>query len=245
MFKFKQDFLQNLNLHYLQEGFIDFEIEVKMFCGSECISNGFKLNWKGRNNNLTALFNRTLKFDIRYCDLPIFSSLIIKFRTLVQVEESKNKKEIEKKTVAWINFRLFDHSKLLKTGIHKWSLWNTKFSDDSYFISSDNDQENTGEIYFELESFTRPVEHQNHNEDLELYRPEMSQTSQEDQKILEKVVLRPPYQELTDKEKLVIWINRNAAIRNPKLIPRLFSCIDKTDFREVDILEKLVLVKNF
>jgi hypothetical protein len=67
--------------------------------------------------------------------------------------------------------------------------------------------------------------------------------SQEEEKIFDKVLKYPPYKQLTDLEKMFFWLNRNYVVKNPKLIPRLCNCVKKSDFREVDTLEKLILVK--
>jgi hypothetical protein len=247
MFNIKKEYLSSLNMMLSKEKNFSFEVEAKIYCGSEEVSKGIKFPWKGQLSSTSSMLQRTLIFDIMYCNLPIFSSLIVKFKALLK---TKGKKEIEKKTIAWLNFRLFDHLKILKTGniniklgLHKYSLWSTKFSEESYFISDDNNENNhIGDVYFELESFIRPVEYQNHNEEVDLYRPHAYSVSQEDEQILENVLRYAPYQALTEKEKMVIWINRNYVVKIPKLIPRLCNCVDKSDFREVDTLEKLILV---
>ena len=56
------------------------------------------------------------------------TSLIFDIKSLCQISENDVKK-IEYKTVYWVNFRLFDHTKSLKTGIQKISTWETFYFD--------------------------------------------------------------------------------------------------------------------
>ena len=48
---------------------------------------------------------------------------------------------------------------------------------------------------------------------------------------------------LTENEKKVLWMNRNTAVKNHKLIPFICNSVDKTDSKQIDTLEKLILVK--
>lgn len=91
----------------------------------------------------------------------------------------------------------------------------------------------------------RPVEYRNINEEVDLYRPPEGNMTNEDKKILDRITTYPPYKDLNENERFVLWMNRNIAVKNPKLVPRIFSTIDKSDYREVDILEKLILVNYY
>ena len=113
MFSIKEEYLNGMNLIISKEKIINLEIEAKIYCGREEVSKGIKFPWKGHLSSASSNIQRTLVFDIMYSNLPIFSSLIIKFKALLKTE---GKKEIEKKTIAWLSFRLFDHLKFLKTG---------------------------------------------------------------------------------------------------------------------------------
>lgn len=116
MFTLKEDYVKSLNLTLSEEGLVNLEIEAKICCGSESISKPIKFPWSGSLTKISSQLYRTLVFDIDYCNLAIFSSLIIKIKSLMKNQNTKNINEIEKKTIAWMNFRLFDYSKLLKTG---------------------------------------------------------------------------------------------------------------------------------
>jgi hypothetical protein len=114
MFNIRKEYLSSLNMMLSKDKTFSFEVEAKIYCGIEEVSKGIKFPWKGELSSTSSMLQRTLIFDILYCNLPIFSSLILKFKALLK---TTGKKEIEKKTIAWLNFRLFDHLKILKTGI--------------------------------------------------------------------------------------------------------------------------------
>ena len=131
----------------------------------------------------------------------------------------------------------------MKTGMHRSSLWNSKFLDDSFFSKNDNYNKNTGEIFFELESFIRPVEHQSHTEEINLFRPLITTISSKDQLIIDKISSKSSFEEISAEEKEVLWRNRNLLSEKPELITRVLLCVDKKNIRQIYELEKLILVK--
>ncbi len=115
----KDQFLKDFEIKYTVDNKLALELEVQLFCGSESISFSEKIFWKGIPIDVTALIRKHLSFKIKYCDLPLFSSIIFRIKTTVKIPKEKQKKEektVEKKTIAWVNFRVFDHLKRLKTG---------------------------------------------------------------------------------------------------------------------------------
>jgi hypothetical protein len=97
---------------------IQLEIKAQIYSGNHLINKMFPLTWKGLSNNITALIREDIIYDLKYSDLPLFSNIIFKIRSLIKVPHPKDKKKkcLEKRTIAWANFRLFDHLKRLKTG---------------------------------------------------------------------------------------------------------------------------------
>jgi hypothetical protein len=137
-------------------------------------------------------------------------------------------------------------------GKHKISFWETRFSDDSYFSPTDNSKSNIGELFFQLESFMRPVEH--HDE------PDIDKCSEEDtsnkistikegcvlpsdEKIIENISKQTPFQTLSPEEKEVLWRNRYTVINNQELICKLLKCVNKRDVQHLKETEILTKVK--
>lgn len=88
------------------------EISSQIFCGNEPISHKIKIIKNGNfeffsNTKLNTLIN----YNLKYSDLPLFSNVIVILNSLVKLNG-----ETKKFTIAWVNFRLFDHLKRLKTG---------------------------------------------------------------------------------------------------------------------------------
>lgn len=117
--RLQDNFLKHHEVKYTDDKMLGLEIDIQLFCGSECISTIHKILWKGIKTDIRALIRKHVCFDIKYCDLPLFSSVIFKIKALVVIPKEKKKKEeklYEKKTIAWVSFRLFDHLKRLKSG---------------------------------------------------------------------------------------------------------------------------------
>jgi len=92
---------------------LSFSIKVQLYCGSNPFSNPRLIKWTGLGNDKNIQINKNIYFSLQYHSLPIFSSILVKVKHLT----FNKKKEISKlETVAWTNFRLFDHNRRLKTG---------------------------------------------------------------------------------------------------------------------------------
>jgi len=85
------------------------EITMQLFCGREPISHEVCLSQtiSPEKDLINIPLNFMVAFNVKYCDLPLFSNIIIKIKSFVLDK---------RKTIAWVNFRLFDHLKRLKTG---------------------------------------------------------------------------------------------------------------------------------
>jgi hypothetical protein len=88
-------------------------IKVQVYIGSQALSKPKLIKWTGLTADQNPLFNKKLFFDLKYYNLPLFSSLLFQIRLI----KLGRKGEIESQDIkAWGNFRLFDHNRRLKTG---------------------------------------------------------------------------------------------------------------------------------
>ena len=146
-------------------------------------------------------------------------------------------KVVKKELICYVNFRLFDHLKRLKTviilitkGIHKINMWDnenlTVFSDDSYFKWSENFNKKSTHIYFEIESFMRPVVYNNISRNKAFNNPNSFNLNIKDQQKIYEILERSPFEELTSYDKRTIWSNRYALTQIESAVPFIFSCVD-------------------
>jgi hypothetical protein len=88
-------------------------IKVQIYLGTEALSKPKLIKWTGLLADQNPLFNKKLLFDLKYYNLPLFSSLLFQIRLI----KLNKKGEIESQNIqSWANFRLFDHNRRLKTG---------------------------------------------------------------------------------------------------------------------------------
>jgi hypothetical protein len=230
-----EGYMESLNLPKNQP--IDFEIMMKIYCGNKAITKSIHIPVKKYSHNLNFLIARRIYFDIRYSELPLYSNIIFKIKTTVTEEKNKP----VRRTIAWVNFRLFDYLRRLRTGLQKVSFWNTSFSDDSYFQWADNYQDNTGFMFFGTESFIRPVEFIN---------PTLSGAAEEtggkcNFSVLERILKKNYFDKLTDDERLMLWNNRHIILDKPAYLPRLFSCVDYRNTKQLEELQQFIKVMWF
>ena len=102
----------------------------------------------------------------------------------------------------------------------------TKFSDDSYFKWSENFSENSTQIYFELESFMRPVVFNKVTRNNKIINPNSFTLNIKDQQKIYEILERSPFEEMTSYDKRTIWNNRYALTQVESAIPFIFSCVD-------------------
>jgi hypothetical protein len=95
-----------------KENFTVLMIKVQIFCGSEPFTKPRMIKWKGYKDQ-NPLLSRKLYFGLQYRKLPMESSIVFKVKHL---KYNKQYELAKHETVAWANFRLFDHNRRLKTG---------------------------------------------------------------------------------------------------------------------------------
>jgi hypothetical protein len=223
-----------------KEYFSVFCYKMQIFCGSQPFSKPRVIKWKGANGDENPFINRRIYFSLQYYKLPMFASIVFKVKLL---KYNKNYDIINDETIAWANFRLFDHNRRLKTGIQKLSLWETKFSDDSYYCWIDNPEiKNCPHINFELESFVLPVKHTNEENTSNAYNPSIYMVNSTDQQKFVEISEKSPFDQLNNYDQDILWSNRYAITQIPSLIPKLLTNIDykkENYMKELDKILKL------
>jgi hypothetical protein len=96
-----------------KKAFQSFVIKIQIYCGSDTFSNSRLIKWRGSPTDTNPLINRRIYFSVQYQSLPMFSSIVFKVKHL---KFNKNNELMKHHTIAWANFRLFDHNRRLKTG---------------------------------------------------------------------------------------------------------------------------------
>jgi len=87
---------------------------MQLFCGSKAFSEPRYILYNGKINEKYLCINKRIYFNTKYKDIPNFASLIFEIKSLCPISEET--KKLDYKTVYWVNFRLFDHTKSLKSG---------------------------------------------------------------------------------------------------------------------------------
>jgi len=100
----------------------------------------------------------------------------------------------------------------------------------------------------------RPVEHQefsNLDEDEDEYenyriknRHKESSILPSDDKVIDNVLKKNLFEEITNEEKEVLWRNRYTLINNKDMICKLFRSVNTKDVNKVEEIEKLTQVNS-
>ena len=242
--------------------------KFQLFCGSQEFSNNpIIIKWINKRKSekdyfdCHPCFNKRIYFDTNYNTLPIFCSLLIKVKLNVY---DKQNHLISNNNIGWVNFKLFDHNKNLKTGTHKLNLLTSNFSDDSYFCYIDNNDyeeiENkedkkknkinnepqkkkiikSSTISFEIDSFVGRI----FNEPLYISDPEINIDqliiSETDKLKIKEIILKTPFDPLNNYDKNVLWTNRYKLSQEPSILPKLLLCIDYKNPNHLFELEKIL-----
>ena len=96
-----------------KEKFVVFLEKAQIFCGSEPFSNPRSIKWVGLSSDQNPLLSKRIYFSVPYKKLPMFASILFKVKLL---RYNKSYQLMKHETIAWANFRLFDHNRRLKTG---------------------------------------------------------------------------------------------------------------------------------
>lgn len=213
--------------------------KFQIFCGTEPFSKPKHIKWISSNSDFSPCFNKRIYFDIDYSNLPMFASLIIKLNLNVY---EKNNSLKSNKTVAWCNFRLFDHKDALMTGIHKLCLLEKSFSDDSHFCYIDSVEENPSSVFFEIDSFISPVVNRIYKLENFDYNIDSLMISDTDMEKIKDITQKNPFDELNNYDKEVLWANRFKLSQEPTILPKLLLCIDYTNPTHASEVEKILFL---
>lgn len=96
-----------------KDKFLVILVKVQILSGAEPFCKPRIFKWKGICSDQGLLFNKRIDFGLQYKNLPLFSSILFKVKHL---KYNKNYELTSHTTLAWTNFRLFDHNRRLKTG---------------------------------------------------------------------------------------------------------------------------------
>lgn len=107
-----------------------------------------------------------------------------------------------------------------------WENSKNPFSDDSYFKWTENFSDDSTHIYFELESFMRPVRFNFISKQSKMSCTHSFTLDIKDQVKIYEILERSPFQEINSYDKRTIWSNRYALTQIESAIPFIFSCVD-------------------
>jgi hypothetical protein len=129
--------------------------------------------------------------------------------------------------------------------MHKINLWESHFSDNSYFGWVENPDIYSPNVSFELETFVEPVIHPIIESANSTCNPNSYMINESDNKKISEIGEKSPFEELNNYDKEVLWSNRYAITQIPSIIPKLLSCVDYKNPYHVKELEKILkLAKN-
>lgn len=205
--------------------------------GLQKYSRPLTIAWETKDGDYNPCFNKRLYFDMNYQSLPPFASILIRMKT---AHYDKYQEARTKETVGWANFKLFDYNKRLKTGVHKISLNQNKFSDDSYFCYFESTDSKASSVCFELESFSAPIENEPVKLDNFKYNLSSLMISETDEKRIEEIKSKTPFDELNNYDKEVLWVNRYFLSQEPSIFAKVLLCIDYKNPNHMLELEKLL-----
>ena len=217
-----------------------FVFKVQLFLGSEPFSKAYELTWKNSTKDFDPEFNKRIYFDINYNTIPNFCSILFRVKFLQYHEDGTL---FSNSTKYWGNFRLFDHNLRLKCGLHKLNLYNRLFTDDAYYYFSDSDEEEkSSKIYFEIENFSKTVFNKITHIKNFSFDVNTVMINDTDQKKINEIQNRSPFETLTNYDKEILWSNRYKLSVEPKDLSKVLLCTDYNNKKHLIELEKLLML---
>lgn len=211
-----------------------FSLSSQLLLGREKLSEERVIKVNSFSFSNDSMINIRVDYGVKYSELPLCSSILfnLKIHGINSLDEPM--------TISWVNFRLYDHKNQLKTGSNRVSLWDSVFSDSSYFLWQDSPSDISNNLYIKLEDFVLPVEKA--IEEIESFKinPMQHSINQSDMKIIRRIRELTPFDSMSDFEKSVLWTNRYALCNYPELIPNLFQCINPKNTSQLSEINKIV-----
>ena len=250
---------------------LTFQITFQLFVGKQAISekaiihtkalsyNNYISHFKNKNNYhinkdnekipQNILINKTIKFkDIKYNQLPLFTSIIINIDIVNNYKLNNKFKDLDYIKLGWLNFKLFDHRRQLKTGLYNIGLKKEEFGDYGYFNWEDNNQKNIikkNSIYIRFRSFNKQIvnERKNINEIKKnkiISYVNSCSISSNHAKIIDDIKKLTPFEQLNSNQKAILWYNRYAIANIPELLAKLIQSVDFKNYTCLDEIDKIL-----
>ena len=226
----------------------------ELYTSNNSICPPRQIRWKTSTKVQKPVFNKRLYFDINYSQIPNTCSILF---TIKFLKYDKANNVVGGDTKFWANYRLFDQNSRLKVGLHKINLHEREICDDIYYLFNDNpDEEKSTKIYFEIESFAYPVVNELQKQikklkkkkakqkDNEMGQPTLDLISSEDVDQFVRIEEKSPFDDLNNKEKMILWKNRYYVAKMNSLIPRLLLSCDYNNPKSNIELEELIKTIN-
>jgi hypothetical protein len=89
-------------------------LTAQLFSGDIGISHIVKVIINASlTSEINSIIMHKFNFSLSYCEVPVHCNVLFKIKIRVF---NKKENKYKFKTISWVNFRLFDHLKRLKTG---------------------------------------------------------------------------------------------------------------------------------
>ncbi|MCQ2817861.1 MAG: hypothetical protein MJ252_11405 [archaeon] len=209
--------------------------KLQLFCGAKPFSKAKQVKYTAKENEFILPFNLNVNFEVNCQNIPNYCSLSFKVKMATY---DKTGAMDSLSTIMWVNFRLFDHNKQLRTGVHKLGLYEKEFSADSPYCVLDEMEEDASTLTFEIESFASVVD----NKGLKLNPYDTDYSSVkigvEEKRKFDEIRLKTPFEDLNKVEKDLLWNNRYYLTKYPELISKMVNDFNFTDYKNLIELEK-------
>jgi phosphatidylinositol-4,5-bisphosphate 3-kinase len=216
------------------------ELEKSRYC-TEIALSCKNIN---RQFNDNIRWNEWVQFQVLYSELPLSTSV----RLVVSAKVAKTRKPgvFKEKCLGWVNFRLFDFSSRLRTGISKVGLYPRYARQDCTGTTADNAAPDACQLFLQIESFLQPAIYglsQDCEFDLKAYFDELLRPIPDPHlRELERLETQGPLYELSTQDTELLWRYRAYCTKHPKLLPKLFLSVDwcnPSNVRDIHMLIEL------
>eukprot|EP00743_Colponemidia_sp_Colp-15_P005837 GILK01006272.1.p1 GENE.GILK01006272.1~~GILK01006272.1.p1 ORF type:complete len:1076 (+),score=202.77 GILK01006272.1:69-3230(+) len=182
---------------------------------------------------------------VKYCQLP--RAVRASFTVYGNTTSAKSKKEADvgSQVIGWVNCRLFDHRRRLKSGLLRMGLWTDQTTEDPTGTCLDNDKSTAPAIFLQLDSFPSPIYFPEDAENVPTVtkgtveerlvdeESEAKRISAVDLMDLARIISKDPLHILTVPEKRLLLAHRKYILFNPKALSKYLSAVDWADVEAV------------
>lgn len=192
--------------------------------------------------NDTIRWNDWVYFQVLYSELPLSTSI----RVVITAMVAKDRKPafVKEKVLGWVNFRLFDFSRKLKTGIQKMGLYPSYARQDLTGTTAENADPEATQLFLQVESFLHPVIYGStcdaEFDDRAFAEEMMRPIPEKSLKELQRLEAQGPLYELSSSDSEILWRYRAYCTVHPKLLPKLFLSVDWCNPANVRDIHKLI-----